>query len=170
VAQSFFQILPVRSNPDLEATVRLFDAYASSLGIDLAFQDFAAELATMPGKYAAPAGELLLAHDRRGEPLGCVGLRPIMPDGCCEMKRLYVSPWGRGFGLGRALIDAIIGEAIRIGYREMRLDTLPGMVEAIALYRKAGFMPIEPYYDTPLAGTIFLGKSLVRCAPLFDDS
>ncbi len=155
-----FQIRPVRTTADLEVAVRLFDAYASSLGIDLAFQGFAAELATLPGKYAAPAGELLLARDIQGEPLGCVGLRPMMSDGCCEMKRLYVSPQGRGLGLGRALIDAIIGEAVRIGYREMRLDTLPTMVEAIALYRKAGFMPIQPYYDTPLAGTIFLGRSL----------
>jgi ribosomal protein S18 acetylase RimI-like enzyme len=76
------------------------------------------------------------------------------------MKRLYVAPRGRGLGLGRALVDAIIGEAVRIGYREMRLDTLPTMVEAVALYRKAGFMQIEPYYDTPLAGTIFFGRPL----------
>ena len=76
------------------------------------------------------------------------------------MKRLYVSPRGRGLGLGRALVDAITAEAVQIGYREMRLDTLPCMIEAIALYRKAGFMPIEPYYDTPLAGTIFLGRPL----------
>jgi ribosomal protein S18 acetylase RimI-like enzyme len=158
--QVVFQIRPVRSAADLGATVQLFNAYASSLGIDLAFQDFAAELATLPGRYAAPSGELLLARGSHGEPLGCVGLRPIASDGSCEMKRLYISPRGRGLGLGTALVDAIIGEAARIGYREMRLDTLPTMVEAIALYRKAGFVPIEPYYDTPLAGTIFLGRSL----------
>ena len=158
--ETFFQISPVRSATDLEAAARLFDAYASSLGIDLSFQDFAAELATLPGKYASPTGELLLARDIHGKPLGCVGLRPIALDGCCEMKRLYVSPRGRGLGLGGALVDAIIGEAVRIGYQEMRLDTLPAMVEAIALYRKIGFMPIKPYYDTPLAGTIFLGRSL----------
>ena len=76
------------------------------------------------------------------------------------MKRLYVSPQGRGLGLGRALIDAIIGEAARIGYREMRLDTLPFMVEAIALYGKAGFRPIAPYYETPVAGTVFLARPL----------
>jgi ribosomal protein S18 acetylase RimI-like enzyme len=138
----------------------LFGAYASSLGVDLGFQDFATELATLPGKYAPPAGEPLLARGSRGEPLGCVGLRPMAPDGCCEMKRLYVSPGGRGLGLGRALVEAILSEAVRIGYREMRLDTLPFMAEAIALYRKAGFQPIEPYYATPLAGTIFLGRSL----------
>jgi ribosomal protein S18 acetylase RimI-like enzyme len=155
-----FQIRPVRTAADLEATARLFDAYASSLGVDLSYQGFAEELATLPGKYAPPAGELLLARDIHGELLGCVGLRPMTPDGCCEMKRLYVSPGGRGLGLGRALIDAIIGEAVRIGYREMRLDTLPSMAEAIALYGKAGFTPIEPYYDTPVAGTIFLGRPL----------
>ncbi len=155
-----FQIRPVRTLADLKATAQLFNAYASSLGIDLAFQDFAAELTTLPGKYAAPAGELLLARDIRGEPLGCIGLRPIAPGGCCEMKRLYVSPRGRGFGLGRALVDAITGEAVRIGYREMRLDTLPTMAEALALYRRSGFVPIAPYYDTPLAGTIFLGRTL----------
>src|SRR4051794_5600290 len=155
-----FQITPVRSAVDLDVTARLFNAYASALGIDLSYQDFATELATLPGKYAAPAGELLLARDLRGEPLGCVALRPINPPGCCEMKRLYVSRNGRGLGLGRALVDAIIGEAARIGYHEIRLDTLPSMVEAIALYRKAGFIPIEPYYDTPVPGTIFLGRRL----------
>jgi ribosomal protein S18 acetylase RimI-like enzyme len=82
------------------------------------------------------------------------------------MKRLYVSPQGRGLGLGRALVDAIIGEAARIGYHEIRLDTLPSMVEAIALYRKAGFIPIEPYYDTPVPGTIFLGRPLTIISKL----
>jgi ribosomal protein S18 acetylase RimI-like enzyme len=156
-----FQIRPVRSPDDLEATVELFKAYAFSLGIDLSFQGFTAEMATMPGKYAPPAGELLLARDVHGKPSGCVGLRPLPTDGCCEMKRLYVSPSARGLGLGRALIDAIVGEAMRIGYREIRLDTLPTMVEAILLYKKAGFTSIEPYYETPIAGTIFLARPLV---------
>lgn len=158
--RSDFRIAPARSADDLDAAARLFDAYASSLGIDLSFQDFSAELATLPGKYAPPAGELLLARDAGGEPLGCVGLRPMALDGRCEMKRLYVSPRGRGLGLGRALVEAVVGKAVRIGYREMRLDTLPAMAGALALYRKAGFVPIEPYYDTPLAGTIFLGRPL----------
>ncbi len=158
---SAFRITPARSAADIEAAARLFEAYAASLGVDLAFQGFAAELATLPGCYAPPAGELLLARDMRGAPLGCVGLRPLAEDGCCEMKRLYVSPRARGLGLGRALVEAIIGEAVRIGYREMRLDTLPSMTEAITLYRKAGFRPVEPYYDTPLAGTIFLARPLV---------
>ncbi len=156
-----FHIRPVRSHGDLETVGRLFEAYAASLPIDLAYQDFASELAGMPGKYAPPAGELLLAKSLDGEPLGCVGLRPIAVDGCCEMKRLYVSPEGRGLGLGRALVEAIINEAGRIGYREMRLDTLPSMAQAISLYRKAGFVPIAPYYDTPVEGTLFLARTLV---------
>jgi GNAT superfamily N-acetyltransferase len=160
VPRTVFRISPVRSAADLEATARLFGAYAASLAIDLFYQGFAAELATLPGRYAAPAGELLLARDLHGEPLGCVGLRPMEPQGCCEMKRLYVAPRGRGLGLGRALVDAVVGEAARIGYREMRLDTLPSMAGAIALYGKAGFRLIEPYYDTPVAGTIFLARPL----------
>ena len=155
-----FQIAPVRSAEDLAETLRLFDAYVASLGIDLAFQGFAAERAAMPGRYAPPAGELLLARDGAGAPLGCVGLRPIRPDGCCEMKRLYVSPQGRGLGLGKALMQAVIAEGSRIGYREMRLDTLPDMIAAIAMYRAGGFVPIPPYYDTPVPGTLFLARPL----------
>ena len=77
------------------------------------------------------------------------------------MKRLYVLPKARGLGLGRALIDGIVREAVRIGYCEMRLDTLPSMREALWLYKKLGFAPIEPYYETPIAGTVFLAKLLV---------
>ncbi|MFZ1431653.1 MAG: GNAT family N-acetyltransferase [Geminicoccaceae bacterium] len=156
-----FEITPVRSAADLEATVQLFKAYAASLTIDLAYQDFAAELAGMPGKYAPPAGELLLARDLQGRPSGCVGLRPLPPDGCCEIKRLYVPPAGRGRGLGKRLIDAIIETAARIGYRDILLDTLPEMVEAITLYRRSGFEVIAPYYETPIAGTTFMRRSLV---------
>ncbi|MBV9788085.1 MAG: GNAT family N-acetyltransferase [Chloroflexi bacterium] len=161
MSKASFHIYPARSSSDRAAVARLFEAYAASLGIDLSFQDFAAELAALPGKYAPPTGELLLARDEHAAPLGCVGLRPLEPDGCCEMKRLYVAPLGRGLGLGRALVAAIIAEAVRIGYREMRLDTLPSMTEAIALYHKAGFVPIDPYYHTPIAGTLFLARSLV---------
>jgi ribosomal protein S18 acetylase RimI-like enzyme len=157
-----FRIAPVRTANDLASTVRLFRAYASSLDIDLSYQDFEAEMEAMPGKYAPPAGELLLARHPNGTPVGCVGLRPIEPHGCCEMKRLYVSPEGRGFGLGERLVDAVVKEAERIGYREMRLDTLPSMTGAIALYRKLGFEPMNPYYDTPVIGTIFMRRSLTE--------
>lgn len=155
-----FRIETACSAADLAAITRLFEAYAASISVDLGYQDFATELATLPGKYAPPAGTLLLARDATGEPLGCVALRPIAPAGCCEMKRLYVVPAARGLRLGRALVDAVTREAKRIGYAEMRLDTLPTMSAAIALYRAAGFAPIAPYYDTPIVGTLFFARPL----------
>ena len=155
-----FRILPVRAPGDLAEAARLFEAYAASLDIDLAFQDFTGELAGLPGKYAPPAGELLLACGVDGEPLGCVALRPFAPGEVCELKRLYVVPAARGLGLGRALVDAVLRAAERIGYREMWLDTLPSMVEAVALYRRAGFETIAPYYHNPIVGAVFLGRKL----------
>jgi ribosomal protein S18 acetylase RimI-like enzyme len=162
-----FRITPVRTANDLASTVKLVRAYASSLEIDLSYQYFEAEMEAMPGKYAPPNGELLLARDFKDAPVSCVGLRPIEPHGCCEMKRLYVSPELRGFGLGERLVDAVVKEAERIGYREMRLDTLPSMTGAIALYRKFGFEPIEPYYETPVIGTIFMRRSLIERSTQF---
>jgi GNAT superfamily N-acetyltransferase len=108
---SAFDIRVVRSAIDLRATAELFEAYAASLPIDLGYQDFASELASLPGKYAPPSGELLLARDGDGAAMGCVGLRAIQPEGCCEMKRLYLSTGARGLGLGRALTEAVIGVA-----------------------------------------------------------
>ena len=138
---------------------RLFGEYAATLGVDLSYQDFAAEVANLPGKYAPPAGELLLAVGEGGEPLGCVAVRPL-GEGRCEMKRLYVPSAARGLGVGKALVEAIILAAAKIGYREMWLDTLPEMTTALALYRRAGFTPIASYYTTPVEGTVFLGLTL----------
>jgi ribosomal protein S18 acetylase RimI-like enzyme len=150
----------VRTADDLAAVTRLFQAYAASLDIDLAYQGFESEILSMPGQYAPPAGELLLARDESGKPIGCVGLRAIEPAGCCELKRLYVEPEARGSGCGRALVEALIRVAERRGYREMRLDTLPSMRRAQALYRKLGFEVIRPYYETPVAGTVFMRRVL----------
>lgn len=150
----------VESPADLADAIRLFRAYAESLPIDLAYQGFEAEMAAMPGKYSAPNGVLLLARDAAGRAVACAALRPIEPAGTCEMKRLYVTTEGRGQGLGKRLVEMLFAEARRIGYREMRLDTLPSMLEAIALYRRFGFTPIEAYYDTPIEGTLFMRKVL----------
>ncbi len=153
---SAVRIDPVASPADLAAIKELFRAYASSLNVDLAYQDFESELTGLPGKYASPSGALLIARDARGRSLGCVALRAMETSGCCEMKRLYVAPHGRGLGLGRRLVEALIEEARRLGYQEMRLDTLPSMADAQALYRKLGFEETAPYYDTPVHGTVFL--------------
>ena len=139
-------------------------AYAASLGIDLGFQGFEDELASLPGKYAPPTGALLLARSA-GKALGCVALRQLDADGRCEMKRLYVTPGGRGLGLGRRLAEAVIAEAQHLGYREMCLDTLRSMQRAIALYRSLGFVETGAYYATPIAGTAFLRLDLGRRVP-----
>jgi ribosomal protein S18 acetylase RimI-like enzyme len=144
---------------DIPAIADLFRAYEAHIGVDLSYQGFASELATLPGKYAPPRGQLLIAHNGDGVAIGCVALRPIDALGCCEMKRLFVSAEGRGLGLGRALAAAVIAEAKKLGYAELRLDTLPSMHEAIALYRKLGFAPIAPYYAAR-EGTLFMALSL----------
>jgi len=152
-------IAPATTADDLTAIRALFQAYAEGLSIDLAYQDFAAELAGLPGKYAAPHGALLLARDDGGEALGCVALRPL-GNGLCEMKRLYVATTARGTGLGAALMGAVITAARRLGYRAMRLDTLADMAAAQAMYAAAGFRPIAPYYDGAAPGTLFLELTL----------
>ena len=155
-----FAIHPAKDTTDLADAARLFRAYAASLPIDLAYQGFEAELAALPGKYAPPAGALLIADDRNGTAIGCVALRPIDGDGVCEMKRLYVAPESRGMGLGDALITRIVAAARTAGYAEMWLDTLPTMHAALGLYARAGFREIPAYYPTPIAGTVFLGLTL----------
>ncbi|KAI9811145.1 MAG: hypothetical protein M1827_005596 [Pycnora praestabilis] len=154
-------VAPARSASDLQATSTLFLAYAEALGLDLSFQSFATEVSTLPGKYAPPSGEILLARDTDGVTVGCVALRSLDTfEACCEVKRLYISPAARGMGLGRMLADALCDVARERGYREIRLDTLPDMRGAIRLYKSMGFVEIERYYDTPLEGTIFLAKQL----------
>lgn len=148
------RIRPAVSAHDIAVVRTLFTAYAESLRISLAYQNFEQELATLPGAYGPPAGALLLADDGAdAAPLGCVALRPLAD--LCEMKRLYVTPEGRGRGVGRALVAAVIDAARRQGYSRMRLDTLPELVAAQGLYRDLGFRPVPPYYDTPIAGTLF---------------
>lgn len=155
-----YRIAPARCDGDVAAVRALMAAYAAWLGLDLMYQGFEGELAGLPGAYAPPAGALLLARDGDGRPVGCVGLRRLAADGCCEMKRLYVAPEARGCGLGRALVTAILSEAARIGYCEMRLDSLPVLEDATRLYRRLGFQPIPPYYETPVVATLFFSRPI----------
>ncbi len=158
--QHEFVIAPVRSTKDLADIVRLFRDYAQSLGIDLTYQDFAGDLAALPGKYAPPRGALLLARRLDGTPAGCVALRPMSVPRACEMKRLYVAPEGRSAGLGRRLAEAIVQAAEQNGYEQMYLDTLPSMQAALALYRTLQFERIDPYYPSPVAGTVYMRRIL----------
>lgn len=141
---------------DIADVVHLFKAYEAHIGVDLSYQDFASEVVSLPGKYAPPTGQLLVARDAEGSAIGCVALRALDAPRSCEMKRLFVLPSGRGLGLGRALANAIIDEAKKLGYAEIKLDTLPTMQDAIALYRALGFVPTEPYYATARPGTLFM--------------
>lgn len=152
------EIRPAEVPRDVPVVRDLFREYANGLGIDLAFQDFEAELASLPGRYAPPRGRLLLAW-RDGEALGCVALRPIDTQ-ACEMKRLYVRPAARAHRLGRRLAERVCAEARAAGYRRMCLDTLPDMLPAIRLYSALGFVPIAPYVFNPIEGALFLGLDL----------
>jgi GNAT superfamily N-acetyltransferase len=157
---SQFRLAKVRHPEEIAAATVLFREYADWLGIDLSFQGFEAEVAGLPGKYAPPAGELMLACTHGGDTLGCVALRSLAGTAVCEMKRLYVRPAARGHGIGAALVAAIIGCAQELGYAEMKLDTLAGMQEAFALYKRFGFLEIPAYYHNPMPGTVYLGKQL----------
>ena len=139
----------------------LFEEYAASIGVDLCFQNFNRELATLPGAYAPPRGTLLLTGPHE-QPTGCVALRPL-PDGdpaVGEVKRLYVRAVARGSGLGRALALRVLDDARAIGYRELKLDTLPTMAAARALYASLGFRECEAYYPNPVGGTVYMTLAL----------
>jgi putative acetyltransferase len=147
------------SPAQIEQVRELFLEYAHSLGFSLCFQSFDEELAGLPGDYAPPSGRLLLAQ-YRNDLAGCVALHKIEPE-ICEMKRLYLRPQLRGRGVGRALAEAVITEARAIGYSKMRLDTVePVMPNAVAMYRRLGFVEIEPYRPNPIAGALYMELAL----------
>ena len=147
------ELVKANTSEHVEKARGIFLRYAQSLDFGLSFQGFAAELAGLPGDYGPPTGCLLLALEK-GEAAGCVALRKI-GDRVCEMKRLFIDPQQRGKGIGRILTKAVIQEAKRLGYKRMRLDTVPSMTPAINLYRSLGFGEIPPYCHNPVPGAKF---------------
>lgn len=149
-------ILPATPS-DIEDIRRLFIEYQTEMGFTPCFQNFQHEIDTLPGNYVPPAGALFIARNDRGEAIGTVALRPTELPGTCEMKRLYITPTGRGTGLGHQLLETILTAARERRYHFMRLDTITGKMDrAIAMYRAKGFQDIPPWYADPLPDIICL--------------
>jgi putative acetyltransferase len=154
-----YTIRHAKTETDIQTARELFREYEAWLGMDLCFQGFEEELAGLPGKYAPPDGRLFLV-DTGGVPTGCIAMRKL-EDGICEMKRLFFRENARGQGLGNELIEKLIDDAREIGYAKMRLDTYPPkMGKAVKLYESHGFLPIEPYYNNPHEGVLFMELEL----------
>lgn len=146
----------------LDITREVFREYAAQLGVDLCFQNFDAELVSLPGEYAPPRGALLLATVD-GEVAGCGALRPLADvdyPNACEMKRLFVRPAFRRFGIGRLLAQALLDRGLQAGYSNLLLDTLDDMEAARGLYASLGFEEIPPYYFNPIPGAHYLRATL----------
>ncbi|MFH2130538.1 MAG: GNAT family N-acetyltransferase [bacterium] len=152
------QIISVQTSPHLNEIRTLFREYEQFLNVDLCFQGFEEELATLPGKYAPPGGALFLALENRSA-AGCVAVRTL-DDATCEMKRLFVRPGFRGIGLGKQLATVVIAEALRLGFKRMRLDTLESLTAAMGLYHSLGFRQVDAYYHNPLQNVIYWELSL----------
>lgn len=153
------RITEARWPDDRAAVEAIFREYIASLAEDISFQNVDDELRGLPGKYARPGGLVLIARDG-DDVAGAIAYRMAEP-GVCEMKRLYVRPAFRGSGLARDLANELIAQARECGYRTMVLDTLASMQAARSLYRDLGFVPVEPYYDNPLPGVMYMALDLV---------
>ncbi len=148
----------LRDRTAIDVIRDLFLEYQTELGIDLCFQGFKDELASLPGVYAPPKGALMLVSE--GElPLGCGALRDL-GDSVAELKRIYVRPSYRGKGLGRSITYALLEEAKRLDYLEVKLDTLRRLESAVSLYRSLGFFEVAPYNFNPEPDIVYMQRSL----------
>ncbi|HMM79899.1 MAG TPA: GNAT family N-acetyltransferase [Pyrinomonadaceae bacterium] len=153
------ELIYAEAHASIEDARKIFREYEQWLGLDLCFQNFEEEMRSLPGKYAPPDGRLILAY-KDGEIAGGIALRKI-EEGICEMKRLYLRENVRGGGIGSSLIEKLIEEARKIGYKKMRLDTFPPkMGKAVQLYESHGFYEIPPYYENPYDGVLYMEKAL----------
>lgn len=183
--KSIFRIARADGEADVAQARMLFREYAAALSVDLCFQNFESELASLPGEYAPPTGRLYLAfvtasqeggvsdqHDAptaatgisagvagQADATGCVALRKF-DSTSCEMKRLYVRPEFRGQGIARGLVEEVMQAARELKYRKVLLDTLPEMAEAQALYRSLGFREVPPYRTYTEPGVRFFELAL----------
>lgn len=164
-----FKLLTPNSTAEWAEARLILREYAAQLGVDLCFQGFETELLTLADHYAEPAGLFLLALVD-GAVAGCGGFRPL-PEvdypNACEMKRLFVRPAFRRFGLGRRLAQALIDRALEAGYTTMLLDTLDDMEAARDLYETLGFEEVPPYYYNPIAGAHYLKCDLTAPRPSY---
>lgn len=156
------RLIDAETDEELDLTRRLFRSYADEFAAWIAgalvLQDFDAEVAGLPGRYAPPSGCLVLAF-KGDRSAGCVALRDL-GQGTCEMKRLFVAPEFRQHGVGRQLVAEVVRRGQQAGYRRMVLDTIPELTSAVALYRSFGFTPIDRYWGNPVENTVFLEKTL----------
>lgn len=141
----------------LETVRQLFLEYAEELQENLCFQSFDDEVKYPLKKYGSPMGALFVAY-WNDEPAGCIALQPLKENGVCEMKRLYVKPAFRKYGIGRALVEQLIKSSQDLGYTSIRLDTLERLQPAIKLYEQYGFKVINAYYENPLPGVVYMEK------------
>ncbi|UDF04983.1 GNAT family N-acetyltransferase [Asticcacaulis sp. AND118] len=146
---------------DRSEVARLFRAYIGEIAADLSYQSFDEEVASLPGYYIPPFGGLWVA-DAGDRLLGCGALRPLAEPGTCELKRLYIAPEMRGRGIATRFIEVISRSACIAGYSEMKLESLPTMVDAQRLYLKLGFEFTSPYMYSPIPGTVFMRLMLAR--------
>ena len=162
------EIKPARFPDDLEHVVGIFREYVASPSVNLGFQNYESEFASLPGKYAAPEGRLLLAW-KSGSIVGCAALRKVDRH-TCEMKRVFIRPTARGEGLGHRLITSILDEAREAGYSRICLDVLPEFTAAQAIYDSLGFQPAPPVAFNPVPGTKFLSLDLCTLSPTLTTS
>lgn len=148
------------SKEEYQLAVELFKEYASQIGVDLAFQNFNSEIEKIDSHYSKPKGAVFIVYNEKELPIGCFGIRSFESD-ICELKRMYLKKEARGLGIGKLLLEKAIKVAKELGYKRMRLDTLPTMHSAIGLCKKLGFYEIVPYRFNPIHGTKYFEINLI---------